>query len=481
MKFKVSSFTFALLVVTWLAGSGQAQGNLPPAITNQPVNQSLVAGQSGSLVVGVAGTPPLDCQWQFNGTNLANGIISTVAGNGSIGYTSNSMAITASLYYPAGVAVDGRGNLYLADTDNNRIRKVDPYGIITTVAGQGPFGYAGDGGPATNAILNHPNGVAVDAAGNLYIADTYNSSIRLVKPAGTITTLAGGTSAGFGGDGGLATNALLNFPYGVAVDGAGNVFIADTDNNRIRKVDTQGVITTVAGSITGAGYGGYAGDGGLAINADLNQPQGVAIDASGEIFIADSINERVRKVNASGIISTVAGIGLAAYSGDGGAATNAALADPLAVAVDLNGNLLIADEGNASIRQVDINGTITTVAGNRTWGYGSDNVPAVSTELNAPAGVAVDAFGTIYIADTYNQRIRMVNAAGIIATIAGNGFGAGTGYGGESFPGNGGYSGDRGPATLAELNEPSGVAADGAGNVYVADDFNNRVRRVNKQ
>ena len=218
------------------------------------------------------------------------------------------------------MAVDASGNLYIADTGNNRIRKVSATGIITTVAGNGSAGYSGDGGPATSAQLDGPEGVAVDGSGNLYIADTCNNRIRKVSATGIITTVAGNGSAGYSGDGGPATSAQLSLPAGVAVDGSGNLYIADSGNNRIRKVSATGIITTVAGN----GSPGYSGDGGPATSAQLNQPAGVAVDASGNLYIADSSNNRIRKVSATGIITTVAGNGFDGYSGDGGPATSAA-------------------------------------------------------------------------------------------------------------------------------------------------------------
>jgi len=364
-------------------------------------------------------------------------------------------------------------------------------GDITTFAGGGKQLYVGSSGPDSLAALSYAYGVAVDGAGNVYIADQGNSVVRRVSATGIISTIGGNGVAGYSGDGGAATAGQLNSPTGIAVDGSGNVYIADANENVIRKINASGIISTIAGT----GAAGYAGDGGPATAATFNSPAGIAVDGSGNVYVADMANERVRKINAQGIISTIAGNGFeiggrAGYSGDGGPADSAELYKPSGVAVDGSGNVYIADFGNCRIRMVNAAGIISTFAGNGEEDgvypdikgeYGGDGGPAVIAELNYPQGVAVDGAGNVYIADTYNQRIRMVNAAGIIATIAGNGFGAGTGYGGESFPGNGGYSGDRGPATLAELNEPSGVAADGAGNVYVADDFNNRVRRVNKQ
>jgi len=274
-----------------------------------------------------------------------------VAGGGG-GYhpEDGGAAINADLYGPPGVAVDTAGNLFIADSETNVIREVGTNGIINTVAGNGFPGYSGDGGAATNAELFYPYGVAVDGASNLFIADSYNNVIRKVGSNGIITTAAGNGTNGFSGDGGAATNAELNLPIGVAVDATGNLFIADWGNNRIRKVGTNGIINTVAGG--GGGY--HPEDGGAATNADLYGPSGVAVDTAGNLFIADSETNVIREMGTNGIINTVAGNGFPGYSGDGGAATNAELFYPYGVAVDATGNLFIADSYNQRIRKVVI-------------------------------------------------------------------------------------------------------------------------------
>ena len=296
------------------------------------------------------------------------------------------------------MAVDTSGNLYIADDQNNRIRRVDSSGNITTVAGTGVSGYGGDGGPATEAVLNSPVGVAVDTSGNLYIADFGNHRIRRVDTMGTITTVAGTGEQGESGDGGPATAALLSDPFDVAVDTSGNLYIADTRNDKIRRVDTMGIITTVAGT----GSGGYFGDGGLATNAWVYRPQGVAVDSSGNIYIADTLNDRVRQVDTMGIITTVAGTGESGYGGDGGLATAAVLYVPTRVVVDSSGKLYIADTNNRRIRRVDTSGNITTVAGTGESGYSGDGGSATAARLAAPRGVALDSSGnsTLPIART---------------------------------------------------------------------------------
>jgi sugar lactone lactonase YvrE len=391
---------------------------------------------------------------------LTPGIITTVAGNGTGGFSGDGgPATSARLYIPAGVALDAAGNLYIGDTYNNRIRKVDINGIITKVAGGGKTGL-GDGGPATSAQLSYPYGVALDAAGNLYIADAGYSRIRKVDINGIITTVAGGGNNPGNdgvGDGGPATSAQLNNPPGVALDAAGNLYIADLDNHRIRKVDINGIITTVAGGGTSG-----LGDGGSATSAHLNYPFGVALDAAGNLYIADAGNSRIRKVDINGIITTVAGGGTSGL-GDGGSATSAQLYYPYGVALDAAGNLYIADTYNNRIRKVDTNGIITTVAGKEGCCFSGDGGPATSAQLRSPYGVALDAAGNLYIADFDNYRIRKVDIHGIITTVAGHG----DVYGGL---------GDGGPATSALLKS-NGVALDAAGNLYIADAFS-RIRKV---
>ena len=388
------------------------------------------------------------------------GVITTIAGTGEESYGGdNGPAVAARLDFPAAVVVDVAGNLYIVDSGNHRIRRVDSTGMITTIAGNGELGFSGDGGPAVAAHLLYPTGIAVDGAGNLYVADTDNHRIRRINSSGTITTIAGTGEQGFGGDNGPAVEAQLAGPQGMAVDGAGNVYIADFGNHRIRRVDGSGTISTIAGT----GEQGSSGDGGPAVAAQLNAPNGVAVDGSGNVYIADTENHRIRRVNVTGTISTFAGTGEGGYSGDGGPPVAAQLHSPRGVAVDGSGNVYIADTENHRIRQVNVTGTISTIAGTGE-GYSGDGGPAVAAQLHSPSSVAVDGAGNVYVADFFNSRIRRVDISGTISTIAGTG--------------RRGYSGDGGPAVAAQLHSPSSVAVDGAGNVYVADFFNSRIRRV---
>lgn len=330
---------------------------------------------------------------------------------------------------------------------------------ISTIAGIDTPGYNGDHISAVAAKLNLPFGIAVDAAGNVYISDRGNDRIRKIS-SGIITTYAGTGTGGYNGDNMPATAAQINDANGIATDAAGNLYIADKSNNRIRKVSTAGIITTIAGN----GTAGFRGDGLAATDAQLSNPRGVAVDGAGNVYIADQGNQRIRKVSTStGIISTVAGTSAEGFAGDGGPATDAELNNPYGVAIDAAGNMYIADVDNERVRKVDAAGIITTFAGNGTGGYSGDGGAATAALLFEPAAVAVDAAGNVFIADAWNSRIRGVKD-GIIGTIAGDG--------------TSGYSGDGGPAWAAELYAPYGIALDAAGNIYVADYSNNCARYI---
>lgn len=341
-------------------------------------------------------------------SNLVNSQnISTIAGTGGAGFSGdNGIATSAQLNKPMGVTVDGSGNIYIADYYNNRIRKIDySNNVITTIAGNGTAGFSGDSGIATSAEINTPYSIAIDGSGNVYIADAGNNVIRKVDHSnGIISTFAGNTICGFSGDGVSATLSELSNPMCVAVDGSGNVFIADYGNNRIRKVDVStGFISTVAGN----GTGGFSGDNGAATSAMLNNPTGVAIDGSGNIYIADYNNHRIRKVDVlTNNISTFAGNGTGGFSGDNNYAISAQLNNPTTIAVDASGNLFISDEGNNRIRKVTTNGIIVTVVGDGAQGFDGDGVSLTLAELNNPSCVAIDNSGNIYIADFSNNRIR---------------------------------------------------------------------------
>lgn len=337
-----------------------------------------------------------------------SGYIYTKAGNGVNAYSGDGGAATsAEIGFSYGVVADGSDNFYIADTNHHRVRKVTASnGIITTIAGNGTQGYSGDGGAATSAELNTPEGLALDSSGNLYIADAGNNRIRRVDTTGVITTVAGNGTQGYSGDGGAATSAELYGPNCVAVDPSGNLFIGDGYNERVRVVNTSGVIFTYAGN----GTFGFSGDGGAATSAQLAYAAGLATDASGNLYIGDSSNSRVRKVTAStGIITTVAGNGSYGYSGDGGAATSAAMRLVSGVTLDSAGNLYIAD-GNSTVRLVTAStGIISTYAGTGTSGYSGDGGPATSAQLSVLLGQGLSFPGShLFIADSENSRVRWV-------------------------------------------------------------------------
>ncbi len=486
-------------VLTILAGKpgilGFPSTGIPATLAylNQPT--SIALDRQGNLVIALNNAVQ---------RVTPSGIISTIAGSfPSLGSLNDGIpATSARVLRPQGVAVDATGNIYFADSGNNRIRRVNPAGIIDTVVGSVQAGFSGDGGPALSAGLFNPQDVTFDNAGNLYIADGSNHRIRKVTPDGIISTVAGNGHPGFSGDGGPADNAMLYFPNGVTVDSSGNLYIADSHNYRIRRVAYDGTINTVAG----AGQPGFSGDGGLAVQATLNQPRKVAVDATGNLYIADSNNGTVRKVDASGIISTIAGSkpdraiyalldepqglaidtagnlfvadrafvrratpdgyinviagsGASGPTGDGGPALGASVSAQ-SVALDSGGSLYIA--GGNRVRKVMADGTISTVAGTGEAGFAGDGGPAINAKFtltvdypSSGGGTVLDAAGNLYIADSGNHRVRKLTPQGTITTIAGTG--------------EYGYSGDGSAATSAQLAYPSGLAIDGAGNLYITD------------
>jgi sugar lactone lactonase YvrE len=363
--------------------------------SSKTINAIAVASGLANSAIGTAGYY----------INQGTGIIVTYAGNGTSGFLGDGgQATSAELYASRGVAVDGAGNLYFSDTNNQRVRKVTPAGVISTYAGSGGYGFSGDGGLAVNAVLYYPEGLAVDPSGNLYIADEDNSRIRKVTPGGTISTVAGIGGYGFSGDGGLATSATLAYPQAVAVDSAGNLYIADSNNARVRKVSPSGIIMTIAGT----GVSGFSGDGGAATSARFGSPVGIAVDSAGNVYISDSNNSRIRKVTPGGIITTFAGSGSIGFSGDGGAATSAALYYPAGIWIDSAGSLYIADQDNDRIRKVAPSGIISTIAGNGNGAFSGDGGSATNAALYNPAAGAVDGVGNVYIADSGNARIRKI-------------------------------------------------------------------------
>lgn len=340
-------------------------------------------------------------------THISRGqIITTIAGGGTMGLGDDSAATAAELYGPIGIAVDSTGNIYIGDRDHNRVRKVSTTGIITTIAGTGAAGFSGDGGDATAAKINHPYGVAVDNRGNVYIADEYNFRLRMVDASGKINTIAGNGNTTYNGENNIATNANIS-PGCVALDAAGNIYITEGDN-RVSKMNTAGYINTIAGT----GVVGHTGDNGPATLATMKVPYGIAVDNAGNVYIAEDYGACIRKINTSGYITTIAGTGIPGYSGDNGPATLAQLNRSCGVGVDDIGNIYIAE--NCRVRMVNNMGGISTIAGNGTCGFSGDGNLANLAQVFAPTSVYVNHSGDIYICDFGNYRIRKItNTVGV--------------------------------------------------------------------
>lgn len=389
------------------------------------------------------------------------GKITTVAGVGQYGYNGeNIKATTTAMGFPRGLVVNTAGEFWYSDPGNNRVRMVNSSGLVNTVAGNGFPGYSGDGGPATSAQVNQPNGLALDASGNLYFSDTGNNVIRMVDNSGNIHTIAGNGTAGFSGDGGAATSASLDSPHGLAFDTTGNLYIADDLNNRVRIVSGLGSGTVTINTYAGNGGTGENGDGGLASSAAVGFPRGVMV-ANGTLYIATAGQARIRQVNlTSQIINTYAG-STVGYDGDGNPPLSSMFVSPTGMMVDSLGDVLIVDTGNDRVRKVNAAGTtVSTSVG----GYVGDGGVATNGCLNSPENVAFDSAGNFYVVEGNGNRVREVSG-GNISTLAGTGVT--------------GYSGDGGLATAAKINSPAGVAADPSGNIYIADNGNNVIRVVN--
>jgi endonuclease YncB( thermonuclease family) len=380
----------------------------------------------------------------------------TLAGNAGYG-AGDGTGAAAGFNGPSGVAVDGFGNVYVADFNNNTIRKITSAGVVTTLAGTAGVTGSLDGTGAA-AQFNNPNGVAVDGSGNVYVADSNNYTIRKITPAGVVTTLAGTAGTGGSADG-TGAAARFNSPNGVAVDGTGNVYVLDSSSNTIRKITSAGVVTTLAGSA--ANPPGSADGTGAA--ARFSDPFGIAVDGSGNVYVADNFNNTIRKITSGGVVTTLAGSATnPAGSADGtGAAARFSL--PWAAAVDGSGNVYVADVGNNTIRKITSGGVVTTLAGSAANPQGSADGTGAAAQFNSPYGLAVDGSGNVYVADTFNNTIRKITSSGVVTTLAGTAGGAGS---------------TDGTAAAARFNGPSGVAVDGSGNVYVADTYNNTIRKI---
>jgi len=450
--------------ITTVAGNGQAGF----AGDNGPATKASLQNPTGVFVDSANNIYIADTDNGVIRVVNAQGVIKTVAGTvGKAGFH-DGPALSALFNGLAGLAADSGGNIYATDQFNFRLRKVQS-GAVSTVAGNGLFRYFPDGTAAANAFLFELRGVSTDAGGNIYVADDGNNSVRKITRAGQISTLAGNGTGEYNGDNQPAVNASLNDPSSARADSQGNVYIADTDNNLIRMISTKGTITTVAGDVNNILNPGYTGDNVAATNSRLYSPTDALPDNSGNLYIADFGNNRVRKVDRNGIITTIAGTGQNGSSGDNGPAARASLSGPNGLALDQAGNLYVADfadvSANARIRRIGTDGTITTFAGGGTRTPGSTPIPAIQAQLSHPRAVTLDAAGNVYFSDEGNNQVYEVSATtGNIVVVAGNG--------------NSGFAGDGGPATAASLSAPWGVALDASGNLLIGDQLNNRVRAV---
>ncbi len=525
MQTSIRALSITLVFILLGFGSLSAQGNSPAENIGDGQNALSVIL---TLVDGIAIDPDGNIYISHRSKNRIrkinkDGIITTIAGNGKAGFSGDGgPALEASLNFPAGLAFD-KGNLYIADRNNHRIRKVDSSGIITTVVGNGIGDYSGDDEPAIKASLNLPSDVACDKEGNLYISDRSNHSIRKVDPHGIITTFAGMGVPSFRGDKGPAKLAFLKFPFGITLDKQGNLFIADRGNNRIRKVDGQGIITTVAGD----GLFASRGDHGPAIMANLAYPTDVAVDDSGNIYIADRNNNLIRKVDSNGVITSLIGTGIKHFNGDQGLASQTNLHLPFALEIDPgNQSLVVVDRSHFRIRRMFFDsGRIQTIAGNGKFLSKGDQGQALGATLNGPRGIVIDEQGNKIFADQMHHKLRKVSTQGFISTFAGNGKPGHLGDGGLAanasllrptviardaennlysvspsgngwvirkidskgnislFAGNSkvGLSGDNGPAVDASFYAIRDIALDREGNVYVADAANPFIRKIDNK
>lgn len=504
-------------IITTVAGNGQQGFNgdgKPALLTSFTVPLQILIDKQDNIIIADSGN------YRIRKVNAATRVVSTIAGTIRGFSGDGDLASLAMLDFPTAITLDNDGNLFIVDSGNNRIRKVDTTGVITTIAGNGQNGFSGDDGLAINASFRNPvitvdkngdllvadlttkrlrkidlktniistifgneqlnfinagdplssaslltpQGLNTDSNNNIFFSDTSNRVAKLETSTNTLSVIAGTGSFGFSGDGEIATKVNLANPFGLTIDSQNNLFIADTGNNRIRKVDSStNIITTVAGN----GFGGFS-DNLLATKSNLFFPSAVATDSKGNLFIADTINNRIRKVDSvTGVISTIVGNGIATFIGDGDVASSAAVSRPASLVTDSKGNIFIADTFNNRIRRIDaITGVITTIAGsdNQSSGIGDGDL-AINASLKNPFGICLDSNGDIFVADTGNNRIRKISmATGIITSVAGNG--------------ERNFSGDGAVALEAKLNSPTQVAIDNVGNLFFADSANNRIRVV---
>jgi len=422
---------FVGLVLTACGGGGDGGGSTASTGGAGPGSSTVVTVTVPSVLALLAGAP--------------------LSGQGSI----DGAGLAAEFFSPTGVAVDSSGNTYVADTGNSTIRKITVAGVVTTLAGTAGITGSADGTGAA-AQFNSPSGVAVDASGNVYVADSGNSTIRMITSAGVVTTLAG-SAAATGSTDGTGAAALFNGPANVAVDSTHNVYVADTNNDTIRKITSAGVVTTLAG--TAGVTGSLDGTGTAAL---FSGPTDLALDVAGNLYVADTNNNTVRKITALGVVSTLAGTAGTVGSADGTGAA-AQFNDPSGVVVDATGNVYVTDTGNGTVREITAAGVVSTLAGTAGTTGSADGTGAAAV-FNGPTGIALDSSDNAYVADTGNNTIREISVAGVVTTLAG------------TAPNSGDVDGT---GASAQFNAPAGVATDSSGNTYVADTGNSTIREIN--
>ncbi len=436
-------------VVTTLAGLAGSPGS-----ADGPGSAARFSGPAGVAVDRAGNVYVADWDDHTIRKVTPGGVVTTLAGHAGSSGSADGTGSAAQFDNPSAVAVDSVANVYVADSGNNTVRKVTPGGVVTTLAGQAGSSGSADG-TGSAARFSGPSGVAVDSAGNVYLTDGGSSTIRKVTPGGVVTTLAGLAGCRGSADG-TGSAARFSGPYGVAVDSSGGVYVADCNNETIRKVTLEGVVTTLAGV---AGTEGSADGAGSA--ARFRWPWGVAVDSAGDVYVAEYVNDTIRRVTPEGVVTTLAGLALAQGSADG-MGSAARLSGPLGVAVDSASNVYAADTGNNTIRKVTPGGVVTTLAG-LAGTYGSADGTGAAALFNGPCGVAVDSAGNVYVADSGNHTIRKVTPGGVVTTVAGLA---------------GSWGSADGPGSAARFSEPHGAAVDSAGNVYVTDGSNSTIRKV---
>jgi sugar lactone lactonase YvrE len=428
-----------------MGGSGNADGTGAVASFASP--QGITTDSAGNMYV-------VDASNHTIRKITSAGVVTTLAGTPGSRGSADGTGAAARFYYPDGITTDSAGNVYVADTYNHTIRKITSAGVVTTLAGTARSSGSADGTGAA-ARFYYPQGITTDSAGNMYVADRYNYTIRKITSAGVVTTLAG-TAGSSGSADGTGAAASFASPKGITTDSAGNVYVADANNHTIRKITSAGVVTTLAGTV-----GSYGSADGTGAAASFNYPQGITTDSAGNLYVADTSNSIIRKITSAGVVSTFAGAVWATGSADGTGAA-ASFNNTFGTATDSAGNVYVADSGNHTIRKITSAGVVTTLAGLANNPGSADGTGAAAS-FNYPQGITTDSAGNVYVADYYNHTIRKITSAGVVTTLAGTARS---------------YGSADGTGAAARFNYPGGLATDSAGNVYVADTENHTIRKI---